>query len=447
MPHEDPHAWPSPSGRPGRPGPTSSAQNPGVQSPGLQSPGAQSPGLPPSDAADDAREPTAAPVAGSPTASGSPTTTPRPSPRRGGTWALVGGTAVVSALVASVATVGILTSSPEPSAAPQPSMSLSQVSDPAPTLESVPSWQEVVDAVAPSVVAISVDSRFGGSQGSGVIIDTEGLVLTNNHVVETGVRGAIDVVLHDGRVLAAEIVGLDATTDLAVLRLVDPPADLQAATLGDSDAVRVGQPVMAVGNPLGLAGTVTTGVVSAVDRPTVTRGAREPVVVNAIQLDAAVNPGNSGGPLFDAGGRVIGINSSIATLSGGAAGSIGLGFAIPVNLAKHVAEQLVDSGRAQHAFLGVTLADGTAEVDGVVRQGAVVGDVVPGSPAQEAGLAGGDVIIAIDGRPVASGESLTGYVRARAVGQESVLTYVRDGVEHEVTVTLAARDEGRTVRG
>src|SRR5690606_39431978 len=106
-------------------------------------------------------------------------------------------------------------------------------------------------------------------------------------------------------------------------------------------------------------------VVSAVDRPTVTRGAREPVVVNAIQLDAAVNPGNSGGPLFDAGGRVIGINSSIATLSGGAAGSIGLGFAIPVNLAKHVAEQLVDSGRAQHAFLGVTLADGTAEVDGV----------------------------------------------------------------------------------
>src|SRR5690606_20486001 len=208
MPDEDPHAWPSPSGRPGRPGPTSSAQNPGVQSPG-----AQSPGLPPSDAADDAPEPTTASVPGS------PTTTPRPSPRRGGTRALVGGTAVVSALVASVATVGILTSSPEPSAAPQPSMSLSQVSDPAPTLESVPSWQEVVDAVAPSVVAISVDSRFGGSQGSGVIIDTEGLVLTNNPVVETGVRGAIDVVLHDGRVLAAEIVGLDATTDLAVLRL------------------------------------------------------------------------------------------------------------------------------------------------------------------------------------------------------------------------------------
>src|SRR5690606_38189069 len=205
-------------------------------------------------------------------------------------------------------------------------------------------WQDVVDEVAASVVAITVDGPRGGAQGSGVVIDSAGLVLTNNHVIESGQRGSIDVVLDDGRVFGAEIVGLDETTDLGVLRLTAPPSDLVAAELGDSDSLRVGQPVMAVGNPLGLAGTVTTGIVSALDRPTVTAGTTEAVVTNAIQVDAAVNPGNSGGPLFDAAGRVIGINSSIATLSSGSqSGSIGLRFAMPFNVPDRAARQLNSS--------------------------------------------------------------------------------------------------------
>lgn len=435
MSHDDTRSWPNPGGRDAR----------WAVTPSTPAPADSTPVAPTAPALADST-----PVAPSraPGAPGAPVASPQPpSPRR--TWPLVAGTAAISALVASVATVGILTSAPTQPAASSEGTSIAQVTEgPTPRVDGVTTWQDVVDDVAASVVAITVDSRFGGSQGSGVIIDSEGLVLTNNHVIEGGARGEIDVVLDDGRVLAAEIVGLDETTDLGVLRLVDPPADLQAATLGDSDSVRVGQPVMAVGNPLGLAGTVTTGIVSALDRPTTTRGATAAVVTNAIQVDAAVNPGNSGGPLFDAAGRVIGINSSIATLSGGsAAGSIGLGFAIPVNLAAQIADQLVESGTATHAFLGVTLADGTAEVDGVERQGAVVGQVVPGSPAEAAELEAGDVVVAIDGRPVASGESLTGYVRARSVGQESTLTVVRGGAELEVTVTLAARDDGARVRG
>lgn len=382
--------------------------------------------------------------------SGGPPAAPPRSPRERRFWPAVVGTAAASALVASLATAGILgardavpASSPTTDAATE----TTQVTQRAP-LENPQSWQDVVEHVADSVVAIQVRSGLGGAEGSGVIFDAEGLILTNHHVVEGGERGAIDVVLADGRVLGARVLGSDETTDLAVLRLVDPPSDLVAAELGDSDSLRVGQAVMAVGNPLGLAGTVTTGIVSALDRPTVTEGSREAVITNAIQVDAAVNPGNSGGPLFDFAGRVVGINSSIATLSGGSrSGSIGLGFAIPVNLAKMVAEQIVETGTVSHAFLGVSLADGTAEVDGVERQGAVVGQVVEGSPAEGAGVQVGDVITAIDGKPVASGESLTGYIRARAVGQEARLTIVREGEQLELSVTLAARDEPGRVRG
>ncbi len=364
-------------------------------------------------------------------------------------WPAVVGSAAAAALVASVATAGILTDRDTTQGTPVAQSTIAQVeASQTPQIEGSTTWQDVVDQVADSVVAITVSGRFGGSQGSGVIIDAAGLVLTNNHVIEGGERGGIDVVLADGRVFPAEVVGLDETTDLGVLRLTDTPSDLVAATLGDSDSLRVGQGVMAVGNPLGLAGTVTTGIVSALDRPTVTEGATEAVITNAIQIDAAVNPGNSGGPLFDSAGRVVGINSSIATLSGGSSsGSIGLGFAIPINLAKQVADQLIETGTVSHAFLGVNLADGTADLDGVARQGAVVGQVVSGSPAEQAGVQEGDVITAIDGKPVASAESLTGYVRARTVGQVSRLTVVRDGQSIELTVTLAAREEPTTMRG
>jgi putative serine protease PepD len=199
---------------------------------------------------------------------------------------------------------------------------------------------------------------------------------------------------------------------------------------------------MAVGNPHGQANTVTTRLDSAREPPVSTTedGSSDTVVTNAIQIDAAVNPGNSGGPLFDAQGKVIGITSSIATTSS-ESGSIGLGFAIPVNLADMIAGQLIEDGTAEHAFLGVGLTDNTATADGVTRAGAQVQTVTSGSPAASAGIKEGDVIVAIDGKSVAGAESLTGYVRAYASGDKVTLTLVRDGTSLDVDVTLAVREE------
>lgn len=304
-----------------------------------------------------------------------------------------------------------------------------------------PDWPAVAAAVQDSVVAIDVTTSAGESQGSGVIISDDGAILTNNHVVSGAGDGQVTVTLTDGRILEAEVTGTDASTDLAVIQVVDAPDDLVPAVLGDSDAVTVGESVMAVGNPLGLANTVTTGIVSAVDRPVSTQeNGGEAAVTNAIQIDAAVNPGNSGGPLFDAQGQVIGITSSIATLSS-ESGSIGLGFAIPVNLAEQIAAQLIADGEAEHAFLGVTLQDGTATADDVTRRGAVVRSVTDESPAAEAGLQVDDVIVAIDGDVVGGSESLTAYVRGMSSGDEATLTVVRDGRALEVDVTLATRPD------
>ncbi|MET0432624.1 MAG: trypsin-like peptidase domain-containing protein [Cellulomonas sp.] len=305
-----------------------------------------------------------------------------------------------------------------------------------------PDWQAVASAVKDSVVAITVTTSQGEAQGSGVIVDTEGHVVTNNHVVSGAQDGKVQVTLTDGRIFTADVVGTDPTTDLAVVKLQDAPDDLKPAALGASADVTVGDPVMAVGNPLGLANTVTTGIVSAVDRPVSTTedGSNEAVVTNAIQIDAAVNPGNSGGPLFDAQGQVIGITSSIATTSS-QSGSIGLGFAIPVDLADMIAGQLIEDGTAEHAFLGVGLTDNTATADGVTRAGAEVQSVTSGSPAADAGVQQGDVIVAIDGKAVGGAESLTGYVRAYASGDEVTLTLVRDGKSLDVDVTLAVRQE------
>ncbi|UZN02316.1 S1C family serine protease [Cellulomonas sp. S1-8] len=303
-----------------------------------------------------------------------------------------------------------------------------------------PNWQAVASAVQASVVAIDVQTQSGGGQGSGVIIDDDGHVVTNNHVV-AGAQGNVQVTLTDGRMLEAEVVGTDASTDLAVLQVVDAPDDLQAAAFGDSDDVTVGDPVMAVGNPLGLANTVTTGIVSALNRPVSTQEVGgEAAVTNAVQIDAAINPGNSGGPLFDATGRVIGITSSIATLSQ-QSGSIGLGFAIPVDLARNIAAQLIEDGQAEHAFLGVTLSDGTATADGVTRRGAVVESVSEGSPAAEAAVQDGDVIVAIGDDPVGGAESLTAFVRSLTSGDDVTLTVVRDGRAVELDVTLATRPD------
>ncbi len=371
---------------------------------------------------------------------------PDASRRRG--WVPLVSVAAAAARVASAGTAGaVLLLDDNSSARPA---ALSDLGKPASNADTAPvansssqnpNWEAVTNAVAPAVVAIQVQMQGGEAEGSGVIIEADGHVVTNNHVVSGAT--AVQVTLSDGRLFKAKVVGTDPTTDLAVIELADAPKDLTVASLGDSNDVSVGESVLAVGNPLGLANTATTGIVSALNRPVSASGEEggTNVVTNAIQIDAAVNPGNSGGPLFDAQGRVIGITSSIATMSsmGGQSGSIGLGFAIPVNLAKSISGQLIESGKAQHAFLGVTLTDATATSDGVTRRGAKVGDVTSGSPASKAGIKSGDVIVAIDSDPVTGAESLTGYVRARAAGDEAQITLVRDGKAQTVTVTLAAK--------
>lgn len=364
-------------------------------------------------------------------------------------WAPMAATATAAALLASLATAGLTGAFTPEDAATAPSVATlgQQESSTVPVSGSTadqPDWEAVAAAVRPSVVAIDVRTAAGEGKGSGVLLDTKGNILTNDHVVGDAADGGLQVTLADGRVFEATLVGTDPATDLAVIRLVDPPKDLSPAVLGDSDDVAVGEAVMAVGNPLGLDSTATTGIVSALDRPVSTSdGQSETVVTNAIQIDAAVNPGNSGGPLFDASGEVIGITSSIASLSNGSsAGSIGLGFAIPSNLADRIAAELLADGSAEHAFLGVSLSDGTATADGTTRRGAVVEQVTAGSPAAEAELQAGDVIVAVGSDPVNGAESLTAFVRELAAGQEVTLTVVRDGRPTEVHVTLATREDG-----
>ncbi|GAB6938702.1 trypsin-like peptidase domain-containing protein [Isoptericola variabilis] len=366
-------------------------------------------------------------------------------------WVPVASAAVIAAVLASLGTAAATGAfdAGDPSSLASVGSS-AQSTDEAPVKNSTssnPNWEAVTTAVAPSVVAIQVQSQSGGAEGSGVIYDDKGHILTNNHVVSGAQNDTVQVTLSDGRLYEATIVGTDPTTDLAVVELKDPPDDLKPASFGTSDDVTVGDAVLAVGNPLGLANTATTGIVSAVDRPVSASGedGSTQVVTNAIQIDAAINPGNSGGPLFNAQGQVIGITSSIATMSSGMSGeqsgSIGLGFAIPVNLATNIADQLIKDGSAEHAFLGVTMQDATATADGVTRRGAKVVEVSSGSPAADAGLQTGDVIVAIDDDAVNGAESLTAYVREKAADQKVTLTYVREGKTQTVDVTLAVRDE------
>ena len=312
-----------------------------------------------------------------------------------------------------------------------------------------PDWEAVSAAVSNAVVSIAVATDKGEALGSGVIFDKEGHIITNNHVVAGASK--IQVTLADGRVYDAETTGTDPATDLAVIQLKNAPDNLTVAQLGDSDKLATGQDVMAIGNPLGLSSTVTTGIISALDRPVVNSQSEDgssgsAVYTNAIQIDAAINPGNSGGPLFDEKGRVIGITSSIATMgrSGGGeggSGSIGIGFAIPVKLADKVAKQLIKSGTATHAYLGVTLDTAGATADGEKRSGAKITSVESGSPADKAGLKTNDVVIAIDGKTTAQGSALTGYVRQYSANDKVKLTIIRDSKKQDIDVTLAERKD------
>jgi putative serine protease PepD len=305
----------------------------------------------------------------------------------------------------------------------------------------------VAAKILPSVVSIEVKLGNGGDTGSGIVISRSGYILTNNHVVQPAAsgNGKLSVIFPDKQTVSADIIGRDVVSDLAVIR-VHGVKGLQAAQLGTSSALAVGDQVVAVGSPLGLAGTVTSGIVSALDRP-VQAGDLEgntDDVIDAIQTDAAINPGNSGGPLVDAQGLVVGINSAIATLSGGQlfdsgqGGNIGLGFAIPIDQAKRIARQIIEQGYSTHAIIGVGL-DPTFTGDGAKIDNPQGGQaVVPGGPADRAGLQRGDVIVEAAGDRITTAVELIVAIRKRVPGAHLTLVYLRDGDRHSVVVTLGS---------
>ncbi len=298
-----------------------------------------------------------------------------------------------------------------------------------------------------------VPGNGGTATGSGFLIDDAGTILTNAHVVDGS--EAVTVKLgEDGETLDAQVVGADDSTDVAVLR-VDPDK-VQAAPLriGDSDAATVGDAVVAIGNPFGLDRTVTTGIVSGLQREISAPDGF--TISDVIQTDAAINPGNSGGPLISSAGEVLGINSQIATAGGG--GSVGVGFAVPINTAQSVADQILDDGQADHAFIGISGADLTPQIADVLNldlsEGALIQDVTPGSPADDAGLkvgdatmsvdgneirVGGDVITAVDGEPVTGMDDVVAAVNRKVPGDKLTLEISRGGEPKTVELTLADR--------
>jgi len=298
----------------------------------------------------------------------------------------------------------------------------------------------IAKRVLPSVVSIEARGSDGGATGSGFVIASDGYILTNNHVIAGAVSsgGKIVVRLQDGRSYDADVIGREASYDLAVLRISNKR--LTALQFGDSEKVAVGDSVIAIGSPLGLSGTVTLGIISAKDRA-VTAGESQGdnSFINALQTDAAINPGNSGGPLVDATGAVIGVNSAIASLGssfGGQTGSIGLGFAIPINQARKTAEQLIKTGKATYPVIGVSVDMSFAGSGARISDQS--GAILAGGPAAKVGLKAGDVIIEFDGRDINSPEELIVAVRSRDVGDVVEITYLRKGVSAKVKLTLTA---------
>ena len=291
---------------------------------------------------------------------------------------------------------------------------------------------DIAKRVGPAVVSIAVSSDTGEAVGSGVVIDSHGYVLTNNHVVESAATsGTIVVTFSNEDTAKATIVGRDPVSDLAVLKV--PTTSLTVATLGESKKLAVGDPVIAIGSPLGLQGTVTSGIVSALNRPVhvFDDSGNSDAYIGAVQTDAAINPGNSGGALVDAGGRVVGINSATARLSESSQAN-GIGFAIPIDYARVVAEQLIATGHAVHGALG---ANGRSVVAGL-QEGAYLEQVVPGGPADKAGLRNGDVIVVADGQPVLGFDLLTVIVQEHKPGDTISVTYFRGAAKRTTSVTL-----------
>ena len=414
-PETGPAGWPAPQGRPAAgppPGPQADAW--------WQTP-------PPSSPAGPWAEPVPAP--------------PR---RRGrGPRALGVGAAVLALSLLGGYVGAVLHDRLDESASSYPGVSIPAPSE-GTTVRPAGSVAGIAAAALPSVVALQVVGADGAGTGSGFVLDTTAgdaaggaFVLTNNHVVAGATDDGITVLFQDGQQSAGTVVGADASYDLAVVRV--DRADLPALPLGDSGSVVVGDPVVAVGAPLGLQGTVTEGIVSALNRPvTAGESADSASYIQAIQTDAAINPGNSGGPLLNSAGEVIGVNSAIAALPGSfeTGGSIGLGFSIPSDQARRTAEQLIQTGRAVHPVIRVTL-DNSYSGEGVqIAQDAAA--VTPGGPGDRAGLRPGDVVLAIDGRPVTDPSELIVDIRAREPGDTVTLTLSRGGETVQVPVTLDA---------
>ncbi len=319
------------------------------------------------------------------------------------------------------------------------------------------SVEKVAAAVLPSVVKINVTGSSGSGSGSGIVLDKDGTILTNNHVVAlAGNGGSITVNFNDGSSAKANVVGTDPVTDMAVIK-AEGVSDLTPATIGKSSSLRVGQSVVAIGSPFGLNSTVTSGIVSALNRPVSVSTAEGQLpqfpgfgeqpqqnqadlstTYPAIQTDAAINPGNSGGPLVDMSGQVVGINSSIRTSDGSSSqsgGSIGLGFAIPIDEVLPIVNQIIDGQQPTHARLAVTVSD----VQGnTTAQGAQIQSVEGGGAADKAGLKQGDVITKVDDQVIDGSESLVATIRGHRPGDKVTLTYLRGGQTHTATATLGS---------
>ncbi|MCZ7432609.1 S1C family serine protease [Streptomyces sp. WMMC1477] len=310
----------------------------------------------------------------------------------------------------------------------------------------------IAEEALPSVVTIQVNGgseNRGGGTGTGFVFDKQGHILTNNHVVASAARGAdLNVVFSDGKQYDAQVVGRAEGYDIAVIKLSDPDgATLTPLPLGDSDKVAVGDSTIAIGAPFGLSGTVTTGIVSALNRPVASSDAQgsAPSYMSALQTDASINPGNSGGPLLNADGEVIGVNSAIQSSGGGPmegpAGSIGLGFAIPIDQAKRVATTLIETGEPVYPIIGATV-EMRQSGNGALISERGEGDapaVTPGGPADRAGLRPGDVITKFDGTPIDSGPTLISEIWTHTPDETVTLTYERDGKETQVELTLGER--------
>ena len=289
------------------------------------------------------------------------------------------------------------------------------------------------------IIATSGGDEAAGATGSGFFLDRQGHVVTNNHVVaEAADNGKIEVIDQDGKRYPATVVGRSPIYDLAVLYLKDKPEDIAPASLGNSTNLQIGEGVVAIGSPLGLSSTVTSGIISALDRPVTTGGDAENVAsyINAVQTDAAINPGNSGGPLVDMRGQVVGVNSAIATTGGslgGESGNIGVGFAIPIEQVKVTADQILKDGEARYPVIGASVdSDGSGD-------GAHIQDVEKGSPAERAGLKKGDVVTALNDRAVTDSPSLIVAIRAHLPGEKVTLTVDRNGDAKKLEVTLDSK--------